>query len=292
MISIRFCISQILCEIHAAMSISPRPCSWASIFDFRDSYVGTVNHCVRGLMYQHAQKDNMAYNFNIPAPVSPYLGPHEMYPSAFPYQMIYQQCVKPTPYIYSSPSMRQNEIYLPKTLPGEETKLNSCSSGVIDARSPEDPNFQESFDVWNNTHDVKSIPKFESLLDMDRLEQLCYDDVDNFKSNNNSKSYERARITKEGKNCTQPLANDIPDGSLERSFDKVPLTTLKKSVKTAIPSPTGTRPKETISPNTKLTKAGETHKVIHLNFCVLERSSTWQIVRFRLMAGSVYSVPF
>ena len=67
-------------------------------------------------MYQNAQKENFVYNYNSTTPLGGYLGPHEMYPSAFPYQMMYpqQQCVKP-PYNYSMPS-EQREMYLPKTL--------------------------------------------------------------------------------------------------------------------------------------------------------------------------------
>lgn len=273
------------------MSVSPRPCSWVSIFDFRDSYVGSVNHCVRGLFYQNAQKENMTYNYNLPTPVGAYLGPHEMYPSTFPYQMMYpnqQQCVKPS-YNYS---MEQREMYLPKTLPMEEPPPASHPATLLDARSFGGQNTPESFEVWNNSfvRDMKSIPKFDSLLDIDRLEQICYDDVDNCTISKNTEMQKdnRTRKTKEEK-IVQPSMKDMLNGSFDRTPEKAAVgygsferreknavgysnyertpekTTMGSKITSKLPSsssPNGARPKEIIPVNGKPVKqAGNSVKV-------------------------------
>nr|CAH0108682.1 unnamed protein product [Daphnia galeata] len=246
--------SQILCEIHASLSVSPRPCSWVSIFDFRDSYVGSVNHCVRGLMYQNAQKENH-YNFNPqPAPVTSYLGPHEMYPSAFPFQMMYQQYAKPA-YNYSL-STEQRDMYLPKTLPAAEESASISSNyqpRSLESKSIEGQGIPETFDVWNNSfvREMKSIPKFDSLLDIDRLEQLCYDDVDNCPSSSitaeRSKD-NRVNKLKEEKNVPSSV-KEMFDGNYDRMPEKTAVVASSKITNrlqnfTSGSSSIGARPKE------------------------------------------------
>lgn len=238
-----------MCEIHAALSVSPRPCSWVSIFDFRDSYVGSVNHCVRGLMYQHAQKENYNYGYNAPTAVNSYLAPHEMYPNPFPYQMIYQQCPKPV-YNYSLPA-EQKELYLPKTLPVEEPNSSHYPTTSIDSRALE-KNIQESFDVWNNTlaRELKSVPKFESLLDIDRLEQLCYDDVDNCPNSTTERPKENRRQSKDEKSV-QSSMKEMSDGNCDRMPEKASMGS-KVSNKLPSASPgVGARPKEIAPVNGK-----------------------------------------
>ena len=254
MINILKFFKQILCEIHASLSVSPRHCSWVSIFDFRDSYVGSVNHCVRGLMYQNAQKENH-YNFNPqPAPVTSYLGPHEMYPSAFPFQMMYQQYPKPA-YNYSL-STEQRDMYLPKTLPAAEESAsisNNYQPRSLESKSIEGQGIPETFDVWNNSfvREMKSIPKFDSLLDIDRLEQLCYDDVDNCPSSSitaeRSKD-NRVNKLKEEKNVPSSV-KEMFDGNYDRMSEKTAVVGSSKTTNrlqnfTSGSSSIGARPKE------------------------------------------------
>ncbi|XP_032786556.2 LOW QUALITY PROTEIN: uncharacterized protein LOC116923801 [Daphnia magna] len=235
--------SQILCEIHAALSVSARPCSWVSIFDFRDSYVGSVNHCVRGLMYQSAQKESH-YNFNPPAPTPSYLGPHEMYPSAFPCQMMYQQYVKPA-FNYSL-SAEQKELYLPKTLPQSNSTNNTARS--LEPRSLEGQKMHETFEVWNNSfaREMKSIPKFDSLLDIDRLEQLCYDEVDNISPSSTAierLKEDRGYKQKEEKNSPSAI-RDLSEGNINRTPEKVVISSKMTNSQYSGPSPIGAKPKE------------------------------------------------
>ena len=78
---------QILSEIHAGLSSRLGSCTWTDIFNFRDCYVGSVSHCIRGLLYQHHQKEAVLYSMNQPMSAG-YLGPHEVYPmNNFPFPM-------------------------------------------------------------------------------------------------------------------------------------------------------------------------------------------------------------
>lgn len=133
-----------------------------------------------------------AYTFNNPAPppVSPYLGPHEIYPNTFPAYPYHQHPQQPPlppaqpqmrpTYAYSYQHAQHREMnYLPKTLPMEDPD----SLSLLDSKSLEEQHrlIPEPFEVWNNNNvhlAMKSVPKFDSLLDIDRLEQLCYDEVD------------------------------------------------------------------------------------------------------------------
>ena len=196
--------------------------------------------------YQRAQKENL-YNFNPPAPVTSYLGPHEMYPSAFPFQMMYQQYAQPT-YNYSL-SAEQKELYLPKTLPVEEQAI-SCNyqTRSIESKSIEGQGIPETFDVWNNSfvREMKTIPKFDSLLDIDRLEQLCYDDVDSSttarsKDTRENKRREEKNIPFSVKEMFDGNYDRIPEKTVEVSSSKMPS---KLQNFTSGSSPIGARPKE------------------------------------------------
>ena len=246
-------------------------------------------------MYQNAQKENFVYNYNSTTPLGGYLGPHEMYPSAFPYQMMYpqQQCVKP-PYNYSMPS-EQREMYLPKTLPmpmEEPTPVN-YPTALFDSRNLEGQNTPESFEVWNNSfsRDVKSIPKFDSLLDIDRLEQICYDDVDNCPVRSNAEKLKDSRNRRPNKDekTVQSSMKDVLDGSFdrptekaavgygsfertentgvgcksyERTSDKAAVASSKIMNKPSSSSPNGARPKDFITANGKPVKqSGNSVKV-------------------------------
>jgi len=162
--------SQILAEIHTALSVSLRMCSWADIFEYRDQYVGTVSHCVRGLMYQYHQKKSLAYQYGVPTS-SAYLAPHEVYPTGVPYQIpLYQPMHQPVPY----------GMYLPMTLPVDEP---DSKNQFLDLKYFEEPakKLESPISVWNaaNAGEVlKSIPKFDYSFDIDQLEQLCYEDLE------------------------------------------------------------------------------------------------------------------
>lgn len=204
-------------------------------------------------MYQNAQKDTFNYSYNAPTTIASYLGPHEVYPNPFPYQMMYQQCLKPS---YNIPlTAEQREMYLPKTLPVGESNFNHCPSSSLDSRNLEG-HAQETFDVWNNTfaREMKSVPKFDSLLDIDRLEQLCYDDVDNCPSSTYEKSKEnRMRRTTDDKNA-QPSSKDISNTSFERTSEKSsPGPKISSKLSSASPG-IGTRPKEITAVNAKILK--------------------------------------
>ena len=201
-------------------------------------------------MYQNAQKENL-YHYNPPTPVTSYLGPHEMYPSSFPFQIMYQQYAKPA-YNYSL-SAEQKEIYLPKTLPVEEpTSIpgNYQTRSLESKSSIEGQGIQETFDVWNNSfvREMKSIPKFDSLLDIDRLEQLCYDDVDSCPSSSTTvdrSKDNRVNKLKEEKNVPNPV-KDMFDGNYDRMPEKNALSkiTNKPQNFASGSSPIGARPKE------------------------------------------------
>lgn len=196
-------------------------------------------------MYQTAQKESH-YNFNPAAPAPSYLRPHEMYPSAFPYQMMYQQYAKPA-FSYSL-SAEQKELYLPKTLPQSNSTNNTTRS--LEPRSLEGQKMHETFEVWNNSlaREMKSIPKFDSLLDIDRLEQLCYDEVDNISANSGATierpKEDRGYKQKEEKYFPSAI-KDLPNGNISRTPEKVAVGSLKNTnVQTSGSSPNGARPKE------------------------------------------------
>ena len=251
-----------------------RPCSWTTIFDYRDTYVGSVAHCVRGLMYQQAQKENMAA-YNAPASLSPYMplsniGPHEMYPTNFPYQLTYQPVAKSIYNSYPYPSDNRG-MYLPKTLPMEERDfpLNYQTTQAAEMKSL-DKHVPESFEVWNKSanREVKSVPKFDSLLDIDRLEQLCYDDVDNNRTSSNEKP-----LTKESLNKKQEKALPAPlplprspdrKNTIDKSRNNLSNQTLVKP-QTTIATVGGTRPKETNQTNGFASK-NQSAMVFFLNF--------------------------
>lgn len=193
-------------------------------------------------MYQNAQKDSlMSYGYTNTAPTT-YLGPHEIYPNPFPYQMMYQQCVKPT-YPHTTD---QRETYLPKTLPMEDYAAKCYSAKPIESRNVERLSHpQETFDVWNNSlaREMKSIPKFDSLLDIDRLEQLCYEDVVD-------SCPKISVVDRQKENKTQPPRDEKSSHS---SFDRlVEKNVLRSSNKlSSIPSNTGSKPKEMVGNVTK-----------------------------------------
>ena len=262
-----------------------RPCSWTSIFDYRDTYVGSVGHCVRGLMYQQAQKENMAHsNYNNPAAINPYMplnniGPHEIYPSNFPYQVTYQPIAKPIYNTYPYP-VENRGMYLPKTLPMEDYSVSYATP------QPDVANFEqhvpESFEIWNKTanREVRSVPKFDSLLDIDRLEQLCYDDVDNSRTNSAEKPLTKDNlIAKPEKVLPVPLplprsparepdhktGTDKSRNNLSTPLNQTlvrPQTTIATTSSSAAGG--GTRPKETFTTNGFASK--ETPKQIRVCF--------------------------
>ena len=69
-------IRQILAEIQTALSGRLGSSSWSEILHFRDRFVGSASHCVRGLLYQHHQKEAMMYSMNPSVPPGSYLAPH------------------------------------------------------------------------------------------------------------------------------------------------------------------------------------------------------------------------
>lgn len=138
-------------------------------------------------MYQQAQKETMYYPFNPQPPpltqISPYLGPHEMYPMAFPYPVMYQQPYPKPSYSYISPMpLREVNKNLAHTSGLEEPSFKNHIAHDTHAKSkPFGKLKAEQFDQMDNNVsacDMKGIPKFEDLLDIERLEKLIYDDVD------------------------------------------------------------------------------------------------------------------
>lgn len=280
---------QIMSEIHSALRVNLRPCSWAAIFDYRDSYVGSVPHCVRGLMYQQAQKESqqMAYACTTPAAAptmsNPYaLGPHEIYPTSYhhPYhqyhhshhhhqQQQHQQPMRPV-YAYSYQAEHQPHhrgtamaAYLPKTLPGIEMPANAALPS-LDAKSnfreePKSRPVPEPFEVWNNNGApvMKSVPKFDSLLDIDRLEQLCYDEVDTRQSQaETTKQAQRSPNSNKETTSNASKASTASSGTVQDKSSRA-TTSSTSAVKTLVKSfsATGARPKENIHPPSNGTTA-------------------------------------
>ena len=98
---------------------------------------------------------------------------------------------------------------------------------------------------------MKSIPKFDSLLDIDRLEQLCYDDVDNCPSSSitaeRSKD-NRVNKLKEEKNVPSSV-KEMFDGNYDRMPEKTAVVASSKITNrlqnfTSGSSSIGARPKE------------------------------------------------
>jgi len=145
--------SQILSEIHVAL----RTCSWSDIFEYRDQYVGTVSHCVRGLMYQfHQKKSMMQYQYAM-GPI----GPHEMYPTSVPY---HNYPYPLSPELYAMP-------YLPVSVDEPDPKHQFLDFNMFERPQP-----APSQGPFGKV--AKSVPTFDCNFDIDRLEQLCYEDLD------------------------------------------------------------------------------------------------------------------
>ncbi len=85
---------------------------------------------------------------------------------------MYQQAQKESYNVYPAPYLGPHELY-PASFHQRPTYAYSYQ--LTEQRLPPKP------EIWNNNNNnvVKSVPKFDSLLDIDRLEQLCYDQVDN-----------------------------------------------------------------------------------------------------------------
>ena len=282
---------QILGEIHSSLTMNLRPCSWATIFDYRDSYVGSVPHVVRGLMYQQAQKESqqMAYAYSTPvtAPPAYALGPHEVYPTVYhhPYHQYQhqhhhhhhmqqqQQQTRPV-YAYSYQAEHRGHAttsaYLPKTLPGLEMPVNSTVPQPLSttksnhrAEEPKQSSHtvREPFEVWNNNNNgapvMKSVPKFDSLLDIDRLEQLCYDEVDTRQSKAEIKMTTSSKETHRTRNHTKETTTTTAMSSSKSQIVINPVSekTSRVATKTAVASTTGARPKENSHPPSNGTAA-------------------------------------
>lgn len=138
-------------------------------------------------MYQQAQKETMYYSYNPQppqlTPLAGYLGPHEMYPTSFPYPFMYHQPYLKPSYSYPSPmplrEVNKNVMQAPEELDFRKPIAQDSQSKLKVFEKPR----TEQFEAWDSSRDLKSIPKFEDLLDIERLERMIYDDVDNNRSN-------------------------------------------------------------------------------------------------------------
>jgi hypothetical protein len=257
-------------------------------------------------MYQQAQKENMAHsNYNTPASLNPYMplsniGPHEIYPRNFPYQVTYQPITKPIYNSYPYP-IESRDMYLPKTLPMEDYPVSYAT------QQPDIKNFQqhvsESFEIWNKAanREVKSVPKFDSLLDIDRLEQLCYDDVDNSRTSSAEQSLTKDNlITKPEKMLPSPLPLSSParepdrKTGTEKSRNNLSTpsnqTLVRPQTTIATVATGGTRPKETFKANGFASK--ETPKQIRVcSLLFFKKLLFFLHIRLfcRRMSGNVFS---